>query len=383
MSKDLYKNKIAMAWADYFPTINAGISYSRNDMLVTNFAFPMQKYNMYNVPNIGFSQLIFDFGKTSANAKIARKTFEAADESLQANINDVIYQVKQAYYNLLYCIQQVEVYEGTVANFEVHLKQAQAYYEIGTKPKIDVLTAAYNLDNAKMNLIQAKNAVETAYAQLNNAMGIPDYSQYSIKERLNSKKYDVIFDDLLATAYEQRPALLASKKRLEGSEILIKASKVAFLPDLRGFGNYTRGGKTPSTDYGYQIGAQITYSNTNLYLLKKQVDEAKITYKKDKADYEVQRQTVYLEVKQAYIQFKNAQESIPVALSSMKRAKEQHDLANGRYKVGLGDAVELKDAENTYRSSQLSYYNALTQYNVSAANLERVVGTPVMPKDAL
>ena len=377
MSKDIYQNKIAQAWANYFPTLNLGVSYSRNDMMVTNFRFPMQQYNLYNTPNVGFDWLLFDFGKTSAQAGVARKTYEAAGDTLQENINDIICQVKTAYYNLLFAMQQVNVYEDTVMNYEVHLKQAQAYYDIGTKAKIDVSTAKYNLDNAQLSLIQAKNTVKTAFANLNNAMGVPEFSDYNISERLDSKKYEVQFEDVLNKSYEQRPELLAAKKKMEGSKILIKASKYAFLPDLRGVGNFSQGGKTPDTDYGYQIGAQLSYTGTNLYLLKKQLDEAKLTYKKDQADYETARQNVYLQVKQAYIDLMNAQESVPVARSSMMVAKEQYELASGRYKVGMGDAIELKDAETTYRNSQLSYYNTLMQYNIAAANLEKVVGAPI------
>ena len=91
------------------------------------------------------------------------------------------------------------------------------------------------------------------------------------------------------------------------------------------------------------------------------------------------RQSVYLEVKQAYIDLQNAKDSIPVSQLAMMQAKEQYDLASGRYKVGLGDAVELKDAENTYRKAQLEYYSNLMNYNIAAANLERVTGAPIVP----
>lgn len=377
MSKDIYKNKIAQAWSNYFPTLTAGLSYSKNDMLMTNFKFPMQKYGLWNAPNVGFNQLIFDFGKTSATAGVARKTYEAAEDTMQANINDVVYQVKNSYYNLLYLQQQVEVYEDSVLQYQIHLKQAQAYYDIGSKAKIDVTTAAYNLDNTKLTLITAKNSVDNGFASLTNAMGVPDFEAFSIKDRLDKKKYDIDFESAFETASLARPELLASKKKMEGSKLLIKSTKVAFLPDVKAFGNYTQGGKNPTGDDSYQIGAQMAYSNVNLYLLKKQIDEAKLTYQKDLADYETQRQKVYLDVKQAFIQLRNSQQSIPVARSSMNMAKEQYDLASGRYKVGLGDAIELKDAENTYRTAKLQYFNTLMQYHVSAANLERVIGAPL------
>lgn len=381
LSKDIYKNQIAQAWSNYFPTINAGLSYSKNDMLVTNFRFPTQTYNSWNMPTVGVNLLLYDFGKTSTQANVAKKTYEASRETLQSSINDVVYNVKNYYYNLLYLQQQVEVYEDTVLQYQIHLEQAQAYYNIGSKAKIDVSTAAFNLDNAKLTLIQAKNAVDTGFAQLTNAMGVPEFAKFDIKDRLDKKRYDITFDEALEIAYKQSPTLAAAKKKMEGSKLLVKASKVAFLPNLQGFGSYINGGKTPSTDYSYQIGAQLSYSNLNLLLLKEQVDEAKLTYKKDQADYEVQRQKVYLDVKQAYIQLKNAQQSIPVSRASMDVAQERYELAAGRYKVGLGDALELKDSQITYMNAKLQYYNTLMQYHISAANLERVIGAPLTTSD--
>ena len=381
LSKDIYKNRIAQAWSNYFPKLNAALSYSNNNMLVTNFRFPMQEYNQWNMPNVGFNQLIYDFGKTGAQAGAAKKTYEASRETLQASINDVVYQVKSAYYNQLYLQQQVEVYEYSVLQYQIHLKQAQAYYAIGSKAKIDVSTAAYNLDNTKLTLIQAKNAVENGFATLTNAMGVPEFAPFDIKDRLDKKRYDITFDEAFKIATEQSPTLAAAKKKMEGSKLLVKQAKVAFLPDLTGFGNYVSGGKTPSNDYGYQIGAQLSYSNLNLLLLKQQVDEATLTYKKDQADYETQRQNLYLNVKQAYIQLKNAQQSIPVARASMEVAKERYDIASGRYKAGLGDAIELKDSQIEYVNARLQYYNTLTQYHISAANLERVIGAPLTASD--
>ncbi len=377
ISKDIYKNQIAQAWSNYFPTISAQASYSRNDMMVTNFKFPMQKYNLWNMPSLSFNQLIYDFGKTGAQAGVAKKTYEAARETLQSSINEVVYQVKSAYFNQLYLQQQVEVYEESVLQYQIHLEQAKAYYAIGGKAKIDVSTAEYNLDNTKLTLVQAKNAVESGFAQLTNAMGVPEFAKFDIQDRLDKRKYNITFDESLKIATQQNPTLLAAKKKMEGSKLLVKSSKVAFLPDITGFGSYSRGGGEPSKDYGYQIGAGISYTNLNLLLLKQQVDQATLTYKKDQADYETQRQKVYLDVKQAYIQLKNAQESIPVARASKNVAKERYDLAAGRYKAGLGDAIELKDAQTEYMNAKLQYYNTLMQYHISAANLERVIGAPL------
>lgn len=378
---DIYKSRIAQAWANYFPTLSAGVSYSKNDMQLANFIIPTQKYSMYYVPNLSANMLLFDFGKTKAQADIAKRSYESATFSLQSSINDVVFNCKEAYFNLLFALQQEKVYKDTVKDYELHLQQAEAYYKIGTKPKIDVLTAKYNLGNAQLNLIKAQNTVKVAYVQLSNAMGMPEYSDYNVDDKLSTKSYNIDVEEAVKTAYDTRPELLAAKKKADASGLLVRASRRAYTPDITGFAGYTRGGKKMDTDYGYQIGAQIAYSSINLLAIKKQVDEAKATYKKDLADYENTRQKVYFEVKEAYINLVNAQDSIGVAKLSMDQAEEQYNQASGRYKVGLGDAIELKDAETTYRNSQLNYFSTLLQYHVSAANLERVMGVPLPSTD--
>lgn len=346
-------------------------------MLVTSFTPPSQRYNMFYLPTVSANLKLFDFGKTKAEADLAKKTYEASEDNVQKSINDVIFNVKKSYYNLLYAMQQERVMTDSVHDFQVHLEQANAFYRIGTKAKIDVLTAEYNLGKAKLDLIKSKNSVKLAYANVNNAIGQPEFENYAIDENLETRTYEVALNDMLNTAFETRPEYLAAKKKVEGSQLLVKASRRAFLPDLNAFASFQYGGKNPGKDTGYQIGGNFSYSNFNGLLVKKQLDEAKATAKKDVADLENTRQSVYLEVKQAYIDLQNAKDSIPVSQLAMMQAKEQYDLASGRYKVGLGDAVELKDAENTYRKAQLEYYSNLMNYNIAAANLERVTGAPI------
>lgn len=382
---EIYKTMVGQAWSNYFPTINAGVNYSRNDMFMTmssSYAKMMaQKYNMYYMPTISANMLLFDFGKTKSMADSAQKTYESSRYDAETSIELVIYNVKVAYYNLIFAEIQKTVYEDTVKDFELQLKQAKAQYDIGRKAKIDVTTAEYNLGNAKVNLIKAKNTLELAAAELANAVGIPELENVILKDKLNSKAYNVNFQDLLKTAEKSRPALLASKKLMDAAELNIRSAKRAFSPDISAFGAYNQGGRQIDSDYGYQFGVQLNYNALNLMLLKKQVDEAKAAYKKAVADYEQQRQNVYLEVKSAYISLLNSHDSIDVSKLALQQAKERQYQAFRRYQVGLGDAIEFKDAENSYLNAQLDYYSNLLNYNINAAELERVVGAPIQESD--
>ena len=382
---EIYKTRIGQAWSNYFPTLNAGTSYSRNDTLMTmggSYSRMMsQKYNMYYVPTLSANMLLFDFGKTKAAADMAKRNYEASRYDAETSIELVIYNVKVAYYNLIFAEIQKTVYEDTVKDFELQLKQARAQYEIGRKAKIDVTTAEYNLGNAKVNLIKAKNTLELAAAELANAVGIPEFEGVVLKDKLNTKAYDVNFKDLLSTAQASRPALLASKKLMDAAEMNVRSAKRAFAPDLSAFGSYSQGGRQIDSDYGYQFGVQLNYSALNLMYLKKQVDEANATYKKYVADYEQQKQNVYLEVKSAYINLLNSHDSLDVSKLALQQAKERQYQAFRRYQVGLGDAIEFKDAENSYLNAQLDYYSNVLNYNVNAAEVERVIGAPIKESD--
>ena len=66
--------------------------------------------------------------------------------------------------------------------------------------------------------------------------------------------------------------------------------------------------------------------------------------------------------------------SIPVSYLGLKQARENYDLSYGRYKVGVGNPVELKEAQVQYQNAMLQYYNSLYQYNSARAELEKYIG---------
>jgi outer membrane protein len=372
---DVYKSKIGQAWSDYFPEISLSTGYKRSNPVVSS-SLPMRdEYtDSYTLGTVSLDQLIYDFGKTSTKVKVSKANYSSSESDLQTVINKGVYNVKEAYYYLLYVLQQEKVMENTVDQFNRHLKQAEAFYKIGTRPKIDVTIARCNVSSAKLNLIKAKNEIDIAYAKLNNAMGIPEKSNYSLKDKLDKKRYDISFETVIKFAYDVRPELKASKSRTEASESVVKLSKRAIVPDLKASTSYTVGGDDFIDDYGLGMGLKLELPVTNGYLVKKQVDEAKAIYKRSLDELEKAKQDVFLEVKQAFIKLNEARERLPVSELSLEQAKESYDLSSGRYKVGLGDPIELKDAEIVYQNARLEYYKSLLDYNVAVANLERAAG---------
>ena len=381
----VYKSRIGQAWANYFPVISAGLDLSRSGNNYTGggpAGMAMSQYiTMGYIPTVSADMLLFDFGKTKATADMAKRFFEASKENTKENINIIIYSIKSTYYNVLFAQAQVKVYEDTVADFQLQLAQAWGFYRYGTKPKIDVVTAEYNLGKAKLNLVKAKNVLAVAQVQLSKIMGMPEYTNYELSDELTLNLFDITEDDALKTALEVRPELVAAKKTADAAKMNLRATRREFTPNLGIYGSY---GSGIGSDYDLQsgkIGVGLSYNALNILKVKKLVDEAKAEYNKAKAEYEDVRHEVYFKVKKNYMELETNREAIVIAKLALDQAKEQYRQVTGRYKAGVGTAIELKDGENTYLNARLDFYNAVLNYNNTAASLEREIGLPLKQKD--
>ncbi len=385
-NEDVYKSRIGQAWANYFPSINLGFDLSRSGNKYTHVKTQSVPYRtMYNtmgyVPSVSADMLLFDFGKTKANADMAKRLYEATNEDTKENINIIIYNIKASYYNILFAQAQVQVYEDTVADFQLQLNQAKGFYKYGTKPKLDVVTAEYNLGKAQLNLVKAKNILEVAKVQLSKIMGIPEYTNYELSDQLTLNLFDITEDDAIKTAFELRPELIAAKKTSDAAKMNLRAAKREFTPNLGIYGSYQNGIGNDYDLQSGQVGIGLNYNGLNLLRLKKQVDEARAEYKKANAQYENVKHDVYFNVKKNYMDLETDREAIVIAKLALDQAKEQYRQVTGRYKAGVGDAIELKDGENTYLSARLDFYNAMLNYNTTAANLEKEIGIPLKLKN--
>ena len=367
--------RIKQVWSNYFPQLSWQTGYTRirqlqlSDALGRNLTF-----NYYILGQVTLQQMLYDFGVTQNQATIKRLDYEAYKTTLAATINDVIYQTKDAYYNLLYAFENKKVAEDTVNKFEMFYNQAKAFYEIGMNPKVDVTIAEVNLSNAKLQLIQADNAVNLAVARLNNIMGVPFIDSYNVQERLKYQPVDVTFNQSIEIAREARPELKLAELKVESANQTLKLVKKSYFPKLSVEGQYQRGGRSWNSNYGYNVGGYLNFPTINGMLIKNEIKEARYLYDKELANAKNTQNQIYLEIQNSFLKLEEKKNQMPVALLNVKQSKENYELSYGRYRVGEASPTELKDAQINYQQAQLSYYNALYQYNSAKAELEKSIG---------
>lgn len=367
--------RIKQVWANYFPQLSWQTGYTKIKQLQLSDALGQNlTFNYYILGQVTLQQMLYDFGVTQNQATIKRLDYEAYKTTLSATINDVIYQTKDAYYNLLFAFENRRVAEDTVKKFEMFYNQAKAFYEIGMNPKVDVTIAEVNLSNAKLQLIQADNAVNLAVAKLNNVMGVPFIDKYNVQERLKYQPVDVSFNQSIEIAREARPELKLAELKVESANQTMKLVKKSYFPTLSIEGQYQRGGKSWNSNYGYNIGGYLNFPTINGMLIKNEIKEARYLYDKEIANAKNTQNTIYLEIQNAFLTLEEKKNQMPVAILGVKQAKENYELSYGRYRVGEASPTELKDAQINYQQAQLTYYNALYQYNSSKAALEKAIG---------
>ncbi|WP_424244854.1 outer membrane protein TolC [Elusimicrobium posterum] len=227
-SKSSLKAASARVWQSgsvFLPQISASGSWNRSRSEVVNDVF---SYNSKTSASVSASMTLLSFGKNYYSFKSQQASYDSSEYDFQDTLNTTIYNVTQYYYDLVYAIKSVDVYEDSVSQYEEQLKQAQSFFDVGLRSKYDVINAEVNLNNAKLNLIVAKNKVTTAYATLNNIMGInkslegvtEEERRYPLDLDLTFVEYQVSLESAISTALQNRPDLASAMAKSESSNIL-------------------------------------------------------------------------------------------------------------------------------------------------------------------
>ncbi|MBQ7287230.1 MAG: TolC family protein [Candidatus Gastranaerophilales bacterium] len=361
----------------YTPRLDfsSSINHQKPDLSMLRTNMKIGAFDKYTLGQIGIKQLVWDFGYTQNKYTINKIEYEKSKAEIDRTVNEVVCAVKDAYYNLLFAFNRKKVAQETFDNYSTTYHQALAFWEVGTKAKVDVLFAQTNLEDARAQLIAAENNVDIAYSRLNNAIGLPFVDPYMIDTSLKYEPVSVTMKEAVEIANNSRPDIKGAMLNVEEANQAVKLSWKTVMPSLEFQANYAKGGIEDWTDRTwYNYGGFLSFPTVNPVLLRNQVKEAKAAYEQIQYDTKAQINDIYYEIQSVYTRLKDAHARIPVAKAAMEKAQENYDLTSGRYKVGYGDAIELKDSQVALYNAKLSYYQTIFEYNSARANLEKSIG---------
>jgi len=379
------QQRVNQALAPLLPQLTGSGSYGR--ARTVGVIAGNAGYQDFGAARLTASQLLFDFGRTWAAKDVAKSNAEALKEVLEAQKLDIAQLVKTQYFTLLLSKRLVEVNVTALERAEVNLRSAQGFFQVGTQPKSFVTRAEVDVANGRVNVIRAQNAVSLARVALNTAMGIAVNAPTEVKDLLAYQQFPMNRDALVAEAIKNRPEYRQVKAQADAADAFVRQTFRDFFPNLTGIGNYGLVGITGSTGQTsrstsgftdvnnvWELGLSLNWSIFDGGGRVARYKEAKAAVEASQARVRDTELQVWQSVEQSYLNLGEAEERIGAAGKAVESAEENYQLARGRFDAGVANIIELTDAQLALTQAQSTEAQALSDYRIAIANLERALG---------
>jgi outer membrane protein len=210
-------------------------------------------------------------------------------------------------------------------------------------------------------------------------MGVsPDAPAYEVVDVLTYKPTTDDVRSYFSSATRLRPDLqtLEADARAAGAQITEVQSD--YWPTFQAVAGYSAIGTGLPASNNFNAGIVVTWPIFNGFLTEHQVAEAKA--QRDAIRYSLSdlELHIWLEVKTAYLELQTGLQVIRQAEETLAASSGQLELADKRYNAGLGNIIELTDAERFYIQDDAAYVDALYSYSVAKAKLDRATGASLV-----
>ena len=324
-------------------------------------------FDSFNFFTAGLSlnQFIWDFGQTTDRFYAARESAASQLSTERATRLQIVLGVRTAYFAARAERDLVTVAAETLANLERHLVQIEGMVRVGQRPEIDLAQARSDRATAEATLITTENAYAIARAQLNLAIGVegrPDFDVPSGPPPSVSGE-DLAPEALADEALRARPEMAALEEQVRAQKLTLSSLRGGYGPALGATVNLTdRGGDITNLAWNWSAGVNLTWPIFSGLLTRSQISEQDANLLGLLAQRDGLRQSILLELEQASLGVRAAKATLRANDEALANARIRLQLAEGRYTAGVGNVIELGDA-------QVALTNAAAQRTQADFNL--------------
>jgi len=374
----LYVTRQAMS--SYWPqvTVQGTRSYIKSERLIRFGSLTVNTTAKY-VPNnidIDVNWLLFDFGRRYYNVRSLSKVEDRLMHDMDAAQQTVAFDVMDAYFGVLKAESLIDVAKATKEAADQHLQRAESFYDAGSKPRFDVTQAEVEVNDAKLGLIQANDALKLANADLNTKLGRDPLAPISIEPLTAPVELDRKLSEYIDEAYVNRPEIASLKSSAESAEMSVNAAIADFLPSISASATQNWYREDDMNQFlqnqNVTIALQVPLFEGFNSLSKYEESKARVLA----AGYRVDdlKRDIALEVSKAYLDVEDAKARVDTLGSSVKKAKENLDIAEGRYEAGVGAIIEVTDARVSLTQAETNLTQAEYDYHIAYTSLLKSTG---------
>ncbi len=365
--------------SNLFPKVYSSSSYTRlnEKSIISSVVFSDDEIYDYN---LGFIQPIFHGGLIPAY-QLQKENLKASQNSFEAVQNDLIMEVKKAYFQVLETEKIKQIAEEAVTQVKAHLNVVEAYFKEGMVSEVEVLRARVALANARQNLINADNAVELAKSLFNSLLNRNLGQEVMLQDVLYFEDYNVALPSAISQAINSRPEIKEMKNRLNISSGGVSIARSFFFPQISLIGKWDKmkGAEFPIDEWQESWSAVLLVEmdiwdwGENLNGVRK----ANAQLEQMKSSFTLLKNSVELEVRQAYFNLIASKEKIKLQKETVKEAEKNFRDTSLRFKEGMSTNTDVLDAQTLLSQARMNYYQAFYDYNIAVSALERAVGTEI------
>lgn len=327
---------------------------------------------------VSVSQLITDFGRTTNLVSSSQFQAKAEDENAIATRQQIVLAVDEAFYNVLESKALLAVAQQTVKARQDLVDQIQALTSAKLRSDIDLSFSKVDLARAKLLMLESQNSYEASLSTLSAILGYPNTQNFQVVESTSPTVTPPAPDPLplIQQAIQIRPEILSLQNEVTAGEKFGHAEHDLWRPTINAMGTT---GLAPVRDdhisswYG-GVGVNINIPVFNGFLFNARAKSADLDTELKRKKLQDLQDNVARDVRNGWLDTGKAYER----LSLTKQLREQADLslqlADARYKLGLGTIVEYSQAELQKTDADLQDTDAHYQYILSQIVLAYEMG---------
>jgi outer membrane protein TolC len=354
----------------FYPTVDLGSGYTR-------FGDKQEwgSKDNYSV-SLDLNQPIYKAGQLRSAYAIAKNTLEISKLELEQQKEVLIYQVLEEYYNILKAKEILRVREQQVEQNKKYVEIAEVNKEVGINTKSDVLQARVSYNQAQQDLLVAKNNFETAKLALKNTLNMEDNVELEISDTLDWQEAEFKLEEAYEYALHNKTAFKLLDLQEKNAKLNLKREKNSNLyPEVSLNASYTASDdKLTVSDGDWQAGLKLSYNLFNGGRDKEQETQLSKVLEKVQIDQKQTKKDLRLSLKSTLLNLRAAKDMIKLNELNLKQAQEDLENNELKFREGLITSLDLLDVQTTYQQVRTQYYQAIYDYNLAVAELNKVIG---------
>ncbi|WP_263379794.1 TolC family protein [Granulicella paludicola] len=371
--------RITEARSAYFPSVDfhaTGVRIADTGTATAAGALTTSSLSNRFAYGAGLSQLVTDFGRTSALIGSSRSDAQAQQDIATLTRAQVRLNVRDSYYQVLGAEAILRAAQSAQANRHLVARQLNALAQSELRSTVDVKFAEVLASEADLAVVQASSMVAQQRSHLTTAMGATRTIASALTEPATPGALPPDPDSILPQAQNLRADLNAAMAQQHAARQFATAEKRLSYPTLSVAG---AGGEIPYHDHTLQDNYAAAGFNLNIPIFNGGLFAAR----RAEADFESKARTkdvqqlhlvVTEEVRSSWEKANEAFQSLDVTARLVAQSKEALRLAQARYDAGLGSIVELNEAQMNETSAEISAADANYTYLSRRAELDFAAG---------